>query len=169
MHLYFPNNAIQQIEIDGKIRAPLQAIYFHKNLKPMVYKDWESKFYAHWNDSGTLLERQVKNEYRMYLNGEEEQACSGTECYSNSLDIIEIDHTRLRAGDLLFSSDLNAYSSSNSTLFRHVSLVLGKESNRTILLSSNVDSQPSVHPIESVLVNPIRYSVIRNQFLVSIY
>ena len=131
----------------------------------MVYKDWESKFYAHWNDSGTLLERQVKNEYRMYLNGEEEQACSGTECYSNSLDIIEIDHTRLRAGDLLFSSDLNAYSSSNSTLFRHVSLVLGKESNRTILLSSNVDSQPSVHPIESVLVNPIRYSVIRNPIL----
>ncbi len=163
---YFPNKFIQQIEIfDGTTRAPLQAIYFHQNLRPMVYKDWESKFYIHWNDSGTLIERQVKNEYRMYLNGEEEQVCSGTECYSNSLDVIKIDHTKLHAGDLLFSSDLNPYSSSNSTLFRHVSLVLGKEYNKTILLSSNIDSPPSVHPIESVLVNPIRYSVIRNPIL----
>ncbi len=160
---YFSNNSIQQIEIfDGKTRAPLQAMYFHENFQPMVYKNWESKFFMHWTDSGDLLEEQVKNQYRMYLNGEEQQICSNEECYSKSLDIIEIDHSKLRKGDLLFSADLNPYSSSNRALFTHISLVLGRESNKTILLSSNVDSPPAVHPIESVLVNPIRYSVIRN-------
>ena len=154
---------IQQIEIfDESTRAPLQAIYFYENFQPMVYKDWRSKFYMHWSDSGDLLEKQVKDEYRMYLNGEEEQVCSKEDCYSKSLDIIKIDHSRLQEGDLLFSADLNPYSSSNSTLFTHLSLVLGKESNKTILLSSNIDSPPAVHPIESVLVNPIRYAVIRN-------
>lgn len=104
--------------------TPNWGLYTQAETQSLQYMDWSRQNYLHLTNGHHLVERKFKQDYQLYdKDGIEIVDCVGKDCFSFEINTIQPKLT-LQPGDLVFSGEIQPYSSHQRSIFTHVSLVL---------------------------------------------
>jgi len=142
--------------------TPNWGFYTQAETQSLQYMDWSRQNYLHLTNGHHLVERKFKQDYQLYdKNGIEIVDCVGKDCFSSEINTIQPKLT-LQPGDLVFSGEIQPYSSHQRSIFTHVSLVL--ESGQ--VLSYDMGESGELAPPSEIFTNLTSIAIFQHPKLV---
>ncbi|MCO4781314.1 MAG: hypothetical protein KC646_03260 [Candidatus Cloacimonetes bacterium] len=158
------NLKLLSFEVFSKSQAPDMLLYLKNNQLSHFLKFGKStNTYFQFDKNNQVKSRLINNNYLEIENQKVQLRCKGSDCTSTKYKWVEIDKTKLQAGDVIFTGSTYPYSANQKSLVSHVSIVEKTSKGRVFVLSNDIYKPIQIVALNTLNKNLHSYFVLRNQ------